>query len=196
MALFVGTDSRNENPRPVERDEAHVRGLVHRAVHVEIMDQAGRLLVWLRRDGRLEIPGGHVDWLETEDRAESYDEAVVRELDEELALWRNWALDSAQVRSRLARELSGTTLVANQLPSSTGNNNEWVQVYRLAWQPGWTDPVHFILGEEEGASHARWTSIEDLATRCERNVGLATASLRLLLCRRGIMIPLPALTDL
>jgi hypothetical protein len=162
---------------------------------VEIVDERGRMLVWRRRDGRLEIPGGHVDWLESDGRAESYDETVLRELDEELALWRNWSLEAEHVRARHALELSGVTLVANQLPSSTGNNNEWVQVYRLTWQPGWTDPVQFILGEEEGMSHPRWASIEELATHCEREVGLATASLRLLLCRRGIMIPLGSRPD-
>jgi hypothetical protein len=81
MTFIVGTDVRNENPRPVDRDEAHRSGIVHRAVHVENVDERGRRLVWRRRDGRLEIPGGHVDWLESDGRAESYDETVLRELD-------------------------------------------------------------------------------------------------------------------
>lgn len=190
MTFIVGTDARNEHPRPVDRDEAHRRGIVHRAVHVEILNDEKRLLVWHRRDGRLEIPGGHVDWLDLEARPESYEEASLRELEEELALACNWKVEAAQARSRIAPLLGNVALVANQLPSSAGNNNEWVMVHRIDWPVAFGDPTAFTLSEDEGVSHAAWMSIEDLVSTASEHPEFITSSLRLLLLRHGAMIPL------
>jgi 8-oxo-dGTP pyrophosphatase MutT (NUDIX family) len=190
--LLVGTSPRNDRCFPVDRDEAHREGVPHRAVHIEVVDLDRRLLVWRRRDGRLEIPGGHVDWIATASSPESYDEAALRELREELALGANWSSSQSEVASRLRASLAPVATVVNQLPSSQGYNNEWVAIYRLVWQPDWGDPSSssWRLDEREGASEPWWRTLDDIEAACSGDPKLANAALRLLLRRRGSLIPL------
>ena len=191
-ARLVGTSWTNDTCFPIDWESAHRAGIPHRAVHMEIVDPQGRLLVRHRRDGRLENPGGHVDWLERRSRAETYDEAAVRETLEELALVANWRIERRQVEERLRGALAPVTMIVNQLPSSHGLNNEWVAVYRVVWPPDWADPSadSWTLDEEEGGSRPSWQHIADLERLCSADPKRLNAALRLLLQRRGILIPL------
>lgn len=191
MNWIVGTDSRNESVRAIDRAEAHRDGLIHRSVHLEIWDATHRLLVWRRRDGRLEIPGGHVDWLVGEDRAESFEEAALRELDEELNLKTNWSLDARRVVERLRGRLSPLALITNQLPSRGGLNNEWVAVHRLYWDTTWGDPTasSWVPDTDERTSDAAWMSLAEVEHLCSRDPRQPSSSLRLLLSRHGVLIP-------
>lgn len=80
----------NERDEPVSRalrQEVHARGLLHRAVHVLVFDQHGRVFLQKRSMSKDTSPGlwdsscsGHLD------AGEDYDSAAVRELAEELGL--------------------------------------------------------------------------------------------------------------
>ena len=71
----------------MERREIHCKGLFHRSVHVFVLDEAGRVYLQQRSLAKEEHPGkwdssasGHVG------TGESYTEAAVRELEEEIGL--------------------------------------------------------------------------------------------------------------
>ncbi|HWA84772.1 MAG TPA: NUDIX domain-containing protein [Opitutus sp.] len=80
----------NEHDEPVSRarrSEVHARGLRHRAVHILVFDEHGRVFLQKRSMNKDTSPGlwnsscsGHVD------AGEEYDRAAVRELKEELGL--------------------------------------------------------------------------------------------------------------
>lgn len=80
----------DENDRPVgraPRREVHARGLLHRAVHVLVIADDGRILLQRRSATKDTFPNcwgasasGHVD------AGEDYDTCVVRELREEVGL--------------------------------------------------------------------------------------------------------------
>lgn len=80
-------DARDRVIGVVTRRDAHQKGLRHRAVHVFLLDAQGRLFVQQRSSIKDTNPlkrgssmGGHVDL------GESYAEAAVREVSEELGL--------------------------------------------------------------------------------------------------------------
>ena len=71
----------------MERGEIHRKRLFHRSVHVFLVDEAGRIYLQRRSFEKLEHPGkwdasasGHVE------SGESYQEAAVRELEEEIGV--------------------------------------------------------------------------------------------------------------
>ena len=80
----------NERDEPVSRalrQEVHARGLLHRAVHVLVFDQHGRVFLQKRSMLKDTSPGlwdsscsGHLD------AGEDYDSAAIRELGEELGI--------------------------------------------------------------------------------------------------------------
>lgn len=80
----------NERDEPIGRAlraDVHARGLLHRAVHVLVFDEHGRVFLQKRSMKKDSSPGlwntscsGHVD------AGEEYDVAAVRELKEELGL--------------------------------------------------------------------------------------------------------------
>lgn len=177
----------------------HDNGIPHRAVHIEITDHRGAFFVWERTDGRLEIPSGHVDWLSDCSRPESYEEAACREIVEELELGSAsfWGTHS-EALCRLQGCLTPVEKTVNQLPSSFLNNNEWVMVYGLRWRAEWpslVDHMHRLTEEEtdrarEGkAKSATWLSLQELKARSLEDPMAIHAALRLLLRRRGIMVP-------
>ncbi len=67
------------------REDCHARGLIHRSVHVFVVDNEGRIMLQKRSKKKDLYPGafnssasGHLD------SREGYDEAALRELQEEL----------------------------------------------------------------------------------------------------------------
>ncbi len=194
-ARIVATDSRDSSAYPLDFQTVHEQGVPHRSVHLEITNDQGDFFVWQRADGRLEILGGHVDWLEGQNRPESYEEAALRELTEELNLLENWSVDVGTANARLKERLSPIVRLVNQVPSSHGYNNEWVTVYELHWQSEWGDPSssEWTLSEEGNSS--RWLSVEDIERlSLEKPLGI-NAALRLFLRRRDILVPLTASTS-
>jgi 8-oxo-dGTP pyrophosphatase MutT (NUDIX family) len=131
-----------------------------------------------------------VDWLAGADRPETYEEAALRELSEELALPDNWGMGASAVHARLQARMAAVVRVVNQVPSSHGYNNEWVTVFRLDWQGGWGDPCGpaWVLGEE-GTSPG-WRSVEEIERRSVRQPMRINSALRLFLRRRGVLVPL------
>jgi 16S rRNA (adenine1518-N6/adenine1519-N6)-dimethyltransferase len=117
--LQDGTSERfsvvDEKDRPigeVPRVEVHANNLLHRAVHILVFDDHGRLFLQKRSPWKDRHPGtwdssaaGHVD------AGEEYDQTAARELEEELGL-----------RVPLTR--------IGRLPASDRTGYEFIQVYR------------------------------------------------------------------
>ncbi|MDA0833708.1 MAG: NUDIX domain-containing protein [Planctomycetota bacterium] len=85
--LFDVVDEHDRVLRQVPRSVVHAEKLLHRAVHVFVFDNDGKMYVQLRSPIKDEYPNcftsscsGHVD------AGEDYDAAAVRELKEELGL--------------------------------------------------------------------------------------------------------------
>jgi isopentenyl-diphosphate delta-isomerase type 1 len=85
--FFDVVNARDEPVGRALRQEVHARGLLHRAVHVLVFDDAGRVFLQKRSLQKDLSPGlwdsscsGHLD------AGEDYDPAAVRELGEELGL--------------------------------------------------------------------------------------------------------------
>lgn len=135
----------NEQDVPVSRalrSEVHARGWLHRAVHVLVFDQHGRVFLQKRSMLKDTSPGlwdsscsGHLD------AGEDYDTAAVRELNEELGL------------------------VVNELPT------RWFRVEACAetgWEFCWVYYLHsggpFVLHPEE-IEGGEWLCPEEV-TQC------------------------------
>jgi len=177
----------------------HWIGLPHRSTQIEITNDEKKFFVWERRDGRLEIPGGHVDWLRAQDRAEEYEEAARREVVEELLLHEIWECTELDAIKRLEGMPILVEKVINQVPSSHVNNNEWVTVYRLEWPSQWPDPVAYLRDlakkgkrrkVEAKAESARWLSEDEIKEKSLEHPMAINAAMRLFWRRRGLMIRL------
>ena len=93
--IFDVVDERDEVIGQERRGEVHRRGLRHRAVHVLVFNQAGRVFLQKRSQGKDTFPGawdssasGHLD------TGETYDASALREVREELG----WQLASEPER--------------------------------------------------------------------------------------------------
>jgi len=144
------------------RREVHARGLHHRAVHVIVHDETGRVFLQRRSRGKDTFPGrwdsscsGHVD------AGEDYITAARRELGEELG----WHDASLPLRPLV------------KLPTSPMTGHEFIQVYLLGpvagpftLQPeeieegGWFAPGEILAWVERepdafaSAAHHLWTA--------------------------------------
>ena len=85
---FDVVNDRDEVVGRATRREVHARGLLHRAVHVLVFDQAGRIFLQKRSMKKDMSPGlwdsscsGHLD------SGEDYDAAATRELGEEIGVF-------------------------------------------------------------------------------------------------------------
>lgn len=187
---LVATDSRDFRTYPLDFETVHAQGIPHRAVHIEIINEQGNYFIWQRTDGRLEIPGGHVDWLEPHGRPETYEESALREVVEELNCPSTWKLDVDNAYIRLKEYLFPVVHIINQIPSLHGNNNEWVFVYGLKWQNDWGDPCGsgWQLGEE--GQSPRWMSLSEIEQFCLERPMRINAALRLFMQRRDVLVPL------
>jgi 8-oxo-dGTP pyrophosphatase MutT (NUDIX family) len=177
---IVGTDWSNRHPYALDFRAAHQSGRPHRSVHVEVLDEESRLLVWARRDGRLELPGGHVEW--RDDAPEPTDRAAARELLEELGC-ADVVIESAvePLRSKLKK-------VATQLNrSDAGKNNEWVDVFGVARSElpaeALATPGDGVVSAE-GNSKPRWMRLDEIREAAMLNPLGINSSLALLLARR------------
>lgn len=185
---IVATNETDSFPHPAPFETVHQEGIPHRVVHIEILNNSRLYFIWERFDGRFEIIGGHVDWMEEKNRAESYEEAALREIVEELNLCENWDTSREQAIIRLKGWLIPITRIVNQIPSSFENNNEWVSVYALYWQTKWGDPTNFKLSQE--GSKASWLNINEIVNMCIKNPMKINSALRIFLRRHNVLIPL------
>lgn len=82
MENFDLVDENDQVVGITNHDESHKKGLLHRVIAVFVFDHYGKLLVQIREeDGEWDHSvGGHVS------QGESYDQAVIREIYEELLL--------------------------------------------------------------------------------------------------------------
>ena len=190
MSHIVGVDHGDQNTRSIDRDIAHEQGIPHRGVHIEIVEfiTTNRYLILERsreNDNRLEILGGHVDWLDS--YPETYEVAALREICEELNLEYNWAMDQQAVYRRLRPHMSQYVQTINQLSGRAGYNNEWITVFRLRWQRSWKDPTSFNLSRENKS--ARWYTLDELTERSLEAGAEINTALRLFFQRQNILIP-------
>lgn len=163
---IVEVDQDDLHPRPIAFDVAHSQGRIHRAVHVEIYSAIRDKTLVLRRNEsqrRLELVGGHVDWLDSAGREETYRECCLRELKEELSLRENvpW-LCEADIDEELRNSLEEVRKCFNRAKSAHRNNAEHVQIFRLNWPEAWGDPALPWWKWNEEVVAAYWLSRADL----------------------------------
>ena len=144
--IFDVVDENDEVIRAAGRKEVHVERLMHRAVHILVFDEQGRLLVQLRgfnkdcSPGLLDTSaGGHVS------SGETYGQAAVRELQEELGIC------GADELEFLAK-----------LPASEATGQEFVSIYKTT-----TSEIPILQQSELAA--AVWVSLERLKAWIKRD---------------------------
>lgn len=180
--LAVTNEQNDANLSPHRFSRTHCEGLWHRVVHIEIKNR-DEYFVWQRHDGRYEIPGGHVSWIAMQNRAETYEEAALRELTEELNLPWNWKILEEDCKKKLkdSGRLIGSPF-KNELSSTHGNNKEWVNVYELTWSSDWVDPCKAEVGQE--GKNPKWLTLEEIRGLHAAGAGM-NAALRLFLVRHA-----------
>ncbi|MEM1221745.1 MAG: NUDIX domain-containing protein [Verrucomicrobiota bacterium] len=139
----------DENDRVVgvqERSVVHKKGLLHRAIHVFVFNEAGHIYLQRRSMNKDTAPGkwvsscsGHVD------SGEDYDTAALRELGEEIGLHQPGSFER----------------VFKETPCpATGN--EFVWVYRCSSEgPFILNPLEVIEG--------KWVGMQDLDRWIEKS---------------------------
>jgi len=177
---IVRVDERDRAARAIAFDVAHRNGLLHRVVHIEIYSDDKRQYLIFRRNEiarRMEIVGGHVNWLADKRRSETYIESCVRELKEELSLVKNTDLNERLLDSEIKRHLYKGIKEKNEgMRSDHRFNREWVQVFRFRWPRAWKDPALPSWHWNEEIIAAYWASDQDIL---ELSDELANTALRM-----------------
>jgi len=182
---IVQVDQNDLHPRPTAFDVAHTQGRIHRVVHVEIYSATRDKHLVLRRNDsqrRLELVGGHVDWLDSEGRAETYRDCCIRELKEELSLRENLPLSESEIDEELGSSLVEVRKCFNRGKSSHRNNAEHVQIFRLSWPEAWGDPALPWWKWNEEVLAAYWMSRKDLFSQ-DFQSDIANTALRMFIER-------------
>ena len=109
---------------------------------------------------------------------------------EELNLLGHWNVGMNDAYAKLRTRLAPILRLINQIPSSHGNNNEWVAVYKLDWQSEWGDPCDLGWKLSDEGNLPEWLSLEEIERRCLKQPMEINAALRLFLRRRDILVPL------
>ena len=85
--LLDVVDEHNNVTGQTTRREIHDNGLMHRSVHIFLVDHGGRLYIQKRADNKETFPGAHDSSAAGHVNAgEGYHESAVREMEEELGL--------------------------------------------------------------------------------------------------------------
>lgn len=183
---IVATNDADTEAYPADFQTVHKEGIPHRSVHIEVVNDQNKYFVWHRMDGRMEILGGHVDWLVDQKRPESYEEAATREIVEELNILNNWTIGYRSTYKKLKEHISPIVRLKNKIPSSHGNNNEWVTVFNLKWLNEWGDPCNSGWHLSNEGFLPRWLSLEEIKQyNLDKSIEI-NAALNLFLQRRGI----------
>ena len=139
------------------RGEIHAEGLMHRAVHILVFNEAGDLFLQKRSMSKDNNPGqwdssaaGHVD------SGEEYDTCAVREIEEELGF-----------------SVSGPLEPLFRLPPTPATGMEHCRVFRC------THPGPFVLQASE-IDEGRWVSKTELDTRVADDDPVMTDVLKLI----------------
>ena len=187
---LVATNSDHSETFPAGWNKCHSEGVPHVTVLVELVNQAGQSMIMKRRDKRWDTSvSGHSQF-----QGQAPENPLVtacRETFEELDLaGLGLAATPDQAVSLLSPHLRFICRCANQLPSSTGVNNEWVYLFRLHWPADWPDPCRDSLATEEGNNSPRWMEIGAVISFARANPMMINSSLRMLLLSKGHMIPI------
>jgi len=193
--LLSVVDEQDEVIGERRRDDVHRLGLRHRAVHVLIFDSRGRLFLQKRAARKRENPGlwdssvaGHVD------AGESYDAAIVREVQEEVGLLlsappqRVFKLDACESTgmefTRVYRLVSDQPLRPNLDEIESGR---WFTVEEveslLALSPQELAPPFALIWSKWPAASARAAGAENPIVFFDGVCGLCNASVDLLVRR-------------
>jgi isopentenyl-diphosphate delta-isomerase type 1 len=139
------------------RDLVHASLMRHRAVHILVFDDSGRLFLQKRSLRKDLNPGlwdtsaaGHVD------THEDYDSSAVRELSEELGV-----------------EYGGALTPLFKIPPTAENGMEFVQVYRI------THNGPFALAADE-IDEGGWFTADEIDARVEADDTSLTPTFKLL----------------
>ena len=139
------------------RGEIHARGLIHRAVHILVFNQAGEIFLQKRSMSKDENPGlwdssaaGHVD------SGESYADCARRELQEELGI-----------------SIDKPLTVLFKLPPSAATGFEHSVVYQLCFNGS-------LRLQAEEIDEGQWLSTQQLDQRVAAGDPLLTENLCLI----------------
>jgi 8-oxo-dGTP pyrophosphatase MutT (NUDIX family) len=188
---LVASNAYDRHPYPIDFITAHRDGIPHRAVHIVVRNERHEILVWRRGESsrRWEVIGGHVDYLSDLNRCESYEEAALRELCEELNLAAMWRISAAEAMERVRPNLVPLEKTINLLPSEHGNNAEHVVRFEVLFPDAWGDPCTFDFGAETHTA-PRWLALDQLVELCLENPNGINSALRLFLMSRRILVPI------